>query len=108
MKVRFSEKTKEDFRKHREYLRRTGKPDGHKYQNYELDGISKSLRKNISKGLESTDEHKDSIYPKEFEYNAKDYKMYVDKKSHHIVFYKIEHTKSGKEIIQIDKCIHLL
>ena len=42
MKVKYSKSTQEDFRKHRDYLTRTGKSDGHKYQKYELDGISKS------------------------------------------------------------------
>lgn len=106
MKVSYSPETKEDFRKHREYLRRTGKSDGHKYQDYELDGIRNSLRTNISKGLENTNQHKDSIYPKEYKYNSQDYKMYVDKKSHHIIFYKIEQTKSGKNVIRIHKVIH--
>lgn len=106
MRIKFSPKTDDDFRKHRDYLRRVGKSDGHKYQSYELDNISKSLKKNITGGLKNTKGHKDSIYPKEFEYSAEEYKMYVDKKSHHIIFYKIEHTKSGKDIIQIDKCIH--
>ena len=47
MEIEFTRKTDKDFRKHREYLRRTGKADGHKYQEYELDGISKSLKANI-------------------------------------------------------------
>ena len=106
MRVKFSPKTDVDFRKHRDYLRQTGKSDGHKYQKYELDGISNSLKTNISKGLENTSHHKDSIYPKEYEYNSQNYKMYVDKKSHHIIFYRIEKTKSGNSVIQIDKVIH--
>lgn len=106
MKVRYSPETQEDFDRHDEYLRRNGKSDGHKYQDYELKGIRKSLRTNISKGLENTNHHKDSIYPKEYEFNSQNYKMYVDKKSHHIIFYRIEKTKSGKSVIQIDKVIH--
>lgn len=31
MKVQYSDKTNKDFIKHREYLTRHGKPDGHKY-----------------------------------------------------------------------------
>lgn len=69
MKVKYSKSTQEDFRKHRDYLTQTGKSDGHKYQKYELDGISKSLKSNISKSLTDIKEHKDSIFPKEFEYS---------------------------------------
>ena len=53
MKVRFSPETDNDFRKRRDYLRRMGKLDGHKLQRYELDGIKKSLKKNITKNLEN-------------------------------------------------------
>ena len=106
MKVIFSKKTKDDFKKHRDYLIRKGKSDGHKYQTYELDRISKSLKENISKGIGNKKEHIDSIFPEGFKYNSKEYKMYVDKKSHHIVFYKIEQNSKGEKIIKIEKCIH--
>lgn len=106
MKVKYSKSTQEDFRKHRDYLTRTGKSDGHKYQKYELDGISKSLKSNISKGLKDIKEHKDSIFPKEFEYHSDSHKMYVDKKSHHIVFYKVITPKKGEPYISVEKCIH--
>lgn len=106
MKVKYSKSTQEDFRKHRDYLTRTGKSDGHKYQKYELDGISKSLKSNISKGLTDIKEHKDSIFPKEFEYHSDSHKMYVDKKSHHIVFYTIETKSDGERVIKVRKCIH--
>ena len=106
MEVSFSGKTKEDFRKYNDFIRRKKKSDGHKYQKYELDGIYKSLRKNISKGLKDTKEHKDSIFPKEFEYSNDQYKMYVDKKSHHIVFYKVITPKNGTPYIKIDKLVH--
>lgn len=106
MKVQYSDKTNKDFIKHREYLTRQGKPDGHKYQKYELDGISKSLKNNISKGLEEIDNHKDSIFPKEFEYNSNNHKMYIDKKSHHVIFYTIEKKKNGDTFIKVQKCIH--
>ena len=108
MRVKFSGKTSDDFKRHREYLIRNGKSDGHKFQKYELDRISKALKRNISKGLEDKMEHKDSIFPKEngFEYNVEDYKMYVDKKSHHVVFYKIEYDSKNRRFIEIDKCIH--
>ena len=106
MKVSFSDETKDDFKRHRNFLKEKGKSDGHKYQKYELDGIYKSLRKNISKGLKDTKEHKDSIFPKEFEYSNDQYKMYVDKKSHHIVFYKVITPKNGTPYIKIDKLVH--
>ena len=44
MEVKFTRKTDKDFRKHRDYVRRQMKSDGHSYQTYELDGISKSLK----------------------------------------------------------------
>ena len=106
MKVKYSKSTQEDFQKHRDYLTRTGKSDGHKYQKYELDGISKSLKSNISKGLTDIKEHKDSIFPKEFEYHSDSHKMYVDKKSHHIVFYKVITPKKGDPYISVEKCTH--
>lgn len=106
MKIKYSKSTQEDFRKHRDYLTRTGKSDGHKYQKYELDGISKSLKSNISKGLTDIKEHKDSIFPKEFEYHSDSHKMYVDKKSHHIVFYKVITPKKREPYISVEKCIH--
>ena len=105
MKVSFSGKTKEDFRKYNDFIRRKKKSDGHKYQKYELDKIQKSFKGNIVKGLERTKFHRDSIFPKEFEYNSKDFKMYVDKKSHHIVFYSVV-SKGGDSRIIVDKCIH--
>ena len=110
MRVIFTSETKEDFRKHRDYVRRQKKSDGHEYQSYELDGISKSfkknLRKNLRENLEKQKECKDSIFPKEFEYNSNSHKMYVDKKSHHVVFYKVITPKKGKQYISVEKTIH--
>ena len=105
MEVSFSGKTKEDFRKYNDFIRRKKKSDGHKYQKYELDKIQKSFKGNIVRGLEGTKVHRDSIFPKEFEYNSKDFKMYIDKKSHHIVFYSVI-SKGGDSRIIVDKCIH--
>ncbi len=34
MKVIFTSETKEDFRKHNDYVRKQKKSDGHKYQSY--------------------------------------------------------------------------
>lgn len=106
MKVIFTKDTKSDFQKHRDYLRRNGKSDDHKYQKYELDGISKSLKKNITKGLENKKEHSDSIFPDDFEYGKNNYKMTIDKKSHHVIFYTIEKQKNGNEVAKVQKCIH--
>ena len=47
MKVIFTSETKEDFRKHNDYVRKQMKSDGHKYQSYELKGINKSFNKNL-------------------------------------------------------------
>ena len=106
MKVKFTKDTKQDFKRHREYLINQGKSDGHGYQKYELDGIGKSLKNNISKNIDKIKNHKDSIFPKEFEYNSKTHKMYVDKKTHHVVFYKITTPKKGEPYISVEKCIH--
>ncbi len=106
MKVVFTRKTKEDFRKHNDYVRRQKKSDGHNYQKYELDGINKSFKRNLKENLEKIKEPKDSIFPKEYEYNSNSHKMYVDKKSHYIVFYTIETTKDGENTIRVHKNIH--
>ena len=70
MKVIFTSETKEDFRKHNDYIRKQKKSDGHKYQSYELKGINKSFKKNLRENLEKIKEPKDSIFPKEFEYSS--------------------------------------
>lgn len=106
MNVVFTRKTKEDFRKHNDYIRRQKKSDGHNYQKYELDGINKSFKKNLKDNLEKIKDPKDSIFPKEYEYNSNSHKMYVDKKSHYIVFYTIETTKDGENTIRVHKNIH--
>lgn len=106
MEVKFTRKTDKDFRKHRDYVRRQKKSDGHSYQTYELDSISKSFKKNLRKNIGEQKEHKDSIFPKEFEYHSDSHKMYVDKKSHYIVFYKVITPKKGEPYISVEKCIH--
>lgn len=106
MKVIFTSETKEDFRKHNDYVRKQKKSDGHKYQSYELKGINKSFKKNLRENLEKIKEPKDSIFPKEFKYHSYSHKMYVDKKSHHIVFYKVITPKKGEPYISVEKCIH--
>lgn len=106
MKVIFTSETKEDFRKHNDYIRKQKKSDGHKYQSYELKGINKSFKKNLRENLEKIKEPKDSIFPKEFEYSSDSHKMYVDKKSHYVVFYTVETTKSGEKIMKVRRNIH--
>ena len=106
MEVKFTRKTDKDFRKYRDYVRRQMKSDGHSYQTYELDGISKSFKKNLQGNIGKQKEHKDSIFPKEFEYSSGSHKMYVDKKSHHVVFYKVITPKNGEPYISVEKCIH--
>ena len=106
MKVIFTSKTKEDFRKHNDYVRKQKKSDGHKYQSYELKGINKSFKKNLKENLEKIKEPKDSIFPKEFEYSSDSHKMYVDKKSHYVVFYKVITPKKGEPYLSIEKNIH--
>ncbi|MBR6560066.1 MAG: hypothetical protein IKT75_02815 [Alistipes sp.] len=106
MKVIFTSETKEDFRKHNDYVRKQKKSDGHKYQSYELKGINKSFKKNLGENLEKIKEPKDSIFPKEFEYSSDSHKMYVDKKSYYVVFYTVETTKSGEKIMKVRRNIH--
>ena len=106
MEVKFTRKTDKDFRKYRDYVRRQMKSDGHSYQTYELDGIGKSFKKNLQGNIGKQKEHKDSIFPKEFEYSSGSHKMYVDKKSHHVVFYKVITPKKGEPYISVEKCIH--
>ena len=106
MKVIFTSKTKEDFRKHNDYVRKQKKSDGHKYQSYELKGINKSFKKNLGENLEKIKEPKDSIFPKEYEYSSDSHKMYVDKKSHYVVFYTVETTKRGEKIMKVRRNIH--
>lgn len=106
MKVIFTSKTKEDFRKHNDYVRKQKKSDGHKYQSYELKGINKSFKKNLGENLEKIKEPKDSIFPKEYEYSSDSHKMYIDKKSHYVVFYKVITPKKGEPYLSIEKNIH--
>lgn len=106
MKVIFTRKTKDDFRKHNDYIRKQKKSDGHKYQSYESKGINDSFKKNLKGNLEKINEPKDSIFPNKFEYNSKSHKMYVDKKSHYVVFYTIETSKNGDKVMKVQKNIH--
>ena len=106
MRVIFTRKTKEDFKKYNDYVRKQKKSDGHNYQSHELKGINKSFRKNLKENLENIKEPKDSIFPKEFEYNSDNHKMYVDKKSHYVVFYKVIKPKKGSPYISVEKNIH--
>lgn len=89
MIVKYSGDTKEDFRNHRTYLSGVIKTDGSEFNSDDINRFSRNLKKDITAGLENTKEHKDSIYPKEFDYDSENYKMYIDKIHHYVVFYKI-------------------
>ncbi len=106
MKVKFSEKTKNDFKKYRDFLKNTKYSNNKSYQKYQIDGMNNSLKNNIRDDIEDKDEHINSIFPKEYEYNSKSHKMYVYKQSHYVIFYKVISTKKGNSYISIEKCIH--
>lgn len=106
MKVKFSPNTKDDFRNYEDYLKDLKSSDVKKYSHLSPGKENKKLRDNINNTIGNKGNHSDSIFPKEFEYNSDSHKMYVDKKSHHIVFYKVVNPKKGKPYISIEKCIH--
>lgn len=106
MIVKYSGDTKEDFRNHRTYLSGVIKTDGSRFSSENINKFSRNLKKNITKGIENTKEHKDSIFPKEFDYDSENYKMYIDKPSHHIVFYKIKKDNKGRHYISVERLIH--
>lgn len=60
----------------------------------------------ITQKLEKLTEFKDSIFPKGFEYNSENYKMYVDKENHLVAFYKIVHPKKGEDFLNVCRCFH--
>ena len=51
-------------------------------------------------------EHIDSIFPKEYEYSYREFKMLVDKTHHYVLFYRVEKNSNGEEILKVHKCIH--
>lgn len=108
MQVKFSPDTKDDFGRYKEYLQELKKSDKEKYHHISPEKSKKKLRDNIGSSIGKKEDHSDSIFPKEFDYGCDSHKMYIDKKSHHIVFYKIvtPKTKGSEPYISIKKCIH--
>ena len=106
MKVKFSNETKNDFRKYKDHLQELKKSNSDKYHHVKPEDEKKKLRDNISSSIGNKDDHSDSIFPKEFNYSSDSHKMYIDKKSHHVVFYKVIKTKKGEPYVSIEKCIH--
>ena len=106
MKVKFSPDTKDDFRNYKEYLDKLKKSDSGKYSHIKPENEKKKLRDDIGSSIGDKDEHSDSIFPKEFDYSSDSHKMYIDKKSHQVVFYKVIKQKKGESYVSIEKCIH--
>ena len=106
MKVKFSPDTRDDFRNYKEYLQDLKSSDSNKYNHIKPEKEKKKLRDDIGGSIESKDDHSDSIFPTEFDYGSDSHKMYIDKKSHHIVFYKVVKPKKGDPYVSIEKCIH--
>ena len=90
MKVKFSNETKNDFGKYKDHLQELKKSNSSKYRHIKPEESKKKLRDNIGSSIGNKENHSDSIFPKEFDYNSDSHKMYIDKKSHHVVFYKVE------------------
>ena len=106
MKVKFSPDTRDDFRKYKDHLQELKKSNSDKYHHVKPEDEKKKLRDNISSSIGNKDDHSDSIFPTEFDYSSDSHKMYIDKKSHHIVFYKVVNPKKGEPYVSIEKCIH--
>ena len=106
MKVKFSPNTKDDFRNYKEYLEELKKSDTGKYSHIKPENEKKKLRDDIGSSIGDKGEHSDSIFPKEFDYSSDSHKMYIDKKSHQVVFYKVIKPKKGESYVSIEKCIH--
>ena len=108
MKVKFSPDTRDDFRNYKEYLQKLKDSNKGKYRHIKPEDEKKKLRSNIGNSIGDKDNHSKSIFPKEFEYGSESHNMYIDKKSHHIVFYKVvtPKKKGNEPYISIEKCIH--
>ena len=106
MKVKFSPDTRDDFRNYKDHLQDLKKSNVDKYRHVKPEEEKKKLRDNIGSSIGNKDDHSDSIFPKEFDYSSDSHKMYIDKKSHHVIFYKVVKTKKGEPYISIEKCIH--
>ena len=106
MKVKFSPDTRDDFRNYKDHLQELKKSNSNKYRYINPEESKKKLRDNIGSSIGDKDEHSDSIFPKEFDYSSDSHKMYIEKKSHHVVFYKVVKHKKGEPYVSIEKCIH--
>ncbi len=108
MKVKFSPDTRDDLRNYKEHLQKLKDSNRNKYHYIKPEDEKKKLRNKIGSSIGDKDNHSKSIFPKEFEYGSESHKMYIDKKSHHVVFYKvITPKKNGSEpYVSIEKCIH--
>ena len=106
MKVKFSPDTRDDFRNYKDHLQELKKSNSNKYRYINPEESKKKLRDNIGSSIGDKDEHSDSIFPKEFDYSSDSHKMYIEKKSHHVVFYKVVKPKKGEPYVSIEKCIH--
>ena len=101
MEIELSEEAKKEIVKYSQYLAKNTKFDRDKIQELTTK-FEEQLKKNINS---SGNKHSDSIFPKKTKF-GKDYKMYVDKSKHRVIFYKIEKDDSGNEIAKIYKCPH--
>lgn len=106
MKVKFSPDTRDDFRNYKNHLQELKNSNSNKYRHIKPEESKKKLKDNIGSSIGNKDNHSDSIFPKEFDYSSDSHKMYIDKKSHHVVFYKIITPEKGDPYISIEKCIH--
>ena len=108
MKVKFSPDTKDDFRNYKEYLKKLKDSDSNRYHHISPEESKKKLRGSISSSIGNKNDHFDSIFPEYFDYGCDSHKMFIDKKSHHVVFYKVvtPKKKGSEPYISIEKCIH--
>lgn len=106
MKVIFTKDTNDDFIKYVENLKELKKRNPKQYSYINPRQSKVKFRRELIENVGKINNHKDSIFPKEFDYSSDSHKMYVDKKSHHVVFYKVITPKKGEPYISIEKCIH--
>ena len=106
MKVIFTKDTNDDFIKYVENLKELKKRNPKQYSYINPQQSKVKFRRELIENVGKINNHKDSIFPKEFDYSSDSHKMYVDKKSHHVVFYKVITPKKGEPYISIEKCIH--
>ena len=74
MKVKFSNETKNDFGKYKDHLQELKKSNSGKYRHIKPEESKKKLRDNIGSSIGNKDNHSNSIFPKEFDYNSDSHK----------------------------------